>query len=249
VRDADAWLSDDELVVLIEIGGTTRMYPLQILVWHEIVNDTIAGEAVAVTYCPLCGSAIAFSRELAGRRLEFGTTGKLYNSNLVMYDRQTESYWTQIGGRAIVGELTGERLELVPIQTVFWGDWKRLRPEAEVLSRDTGFTRSYGASPYGSYDTESWLMFPVEPLDTSMHPKTVIYGIEVNGTRKAYRESDVLATRGFLDSVASITLAVSVLDGNAVEFIDRSTGEIIPFERDFWFAWAAFHPETEVYRP
>ena len=143
VIEADAWLSDDELVVLIERSGVTRIYPLQVLVWHEIVNDTIAGEPILVTYCPLCGSVIAFVREINGQAVEFGTSGKLYNSNLIMYDRLTETYWSQIGGRAVIGELTGQRLELVAAQTVFWGEWKNLRPEAEVLSRDTGFRRSW----------------------------------------------------------------------------------------------------------
>ena len=157
VDEADGWLGDDELVVALKRGESVRIYPLDILVWHEIVNDTVAGDPVLITYCPLCGSAIAFSREIDGQAVEFGTSGKLYNSNLIMYDRLTETYWTQIGGKAVIGELTGKELEPVSINTVTWGVWKVLHPDAEVLSRDTGFSRRYGQDPYGNYYTQTQL--------------------------------------------------------------------------------------------
>ena len=245
VCEADSWLSDDELVVLIERNGVTRIYPLQVLVWHEIVNDTIANEPILVTYCPLCGSVIAFVREINGEAVEFGTSGKLYNSNLIMYDRMTETYWSQIGGRAVIGELTGHRLELVPAQTVFWGEWKELRPDAEVLSRDTGFRRSYGRDPYGNYYNEDWLMFPVERLDRRIGPKSVVFGIEIDGQYKAYRAEAI--TREFSDRFAGRSLDIEIGSGNSVRIIDSASGREIPFERDFWFAWAAFHPTTELW--
>lgn len=244
---ADVWLDDDELVVLIERNDVARIYPLQILVWHEIVNDTIAGEPILVTYCPLCGSVIAFRREIAGDLVEFGTSGRLYNSNLIMYDRKTRSYWSQIGGRALVGELTGSELELVAAQTVFWGDWKSKLPEAEVLSRETGFRRSYGRDPYEGYESVRGLYFPVDNLDTSLHPKTVIYGIRVDGQYKAYRETELELLETTTDTVGTVEIEIRVDSGGSVEFIDTGTGAIIPFERDFWFAWAAFHPATELF--
>jgi hypothetical protein len=125
VEEADEWIQDNELVLAIIYKDVKRVYPLQIMVWHEIVNDNIAGDPVLITYCPLCGSGIAYERKINGEEVEFGTSGKLYNSNLVMYDRKTNSYWTQIDGLAIVGELTGMKLTPISLDTVVWRDWKR----------------------------------------------------------------------------------------------------------------------------
>jgi hypothetical protein len=154
VDEADGFLDPREPVAVVELGGRVRGYPLQILTWHEIVNDEIGGEPVAVTYCPLCNSTVAFLREIGGDPVEFGTTGMLRNSDLVMYDRKTESWWQQITAEAVVGELTGTKLELVPSQILSWGDLRRSQPDAEVLSRDTGFNRDYGSNPYAGYDSD-----------------------------------------------------------------------------------------------
>ncbi|MFQ6119316.1 MAG: DUF3179 domain-containing protein, partial [Methanosarcinales archaeon] len=150
VEEADKWIQDNELVLAIIYKDVKRVYPLQIMVWHEIVNDVIAGDPILITYCPLCGSGIAYERTINGEEVEFGTSGKLYNSNLVMYDRKTNSYWSQIDGLAIVGELTGTKLTAVSIDTVVWRDWKKAHPDSEVLSQDTGFIRPYGRDPYGN---------------------------------------------------------------------------------------------------
>ncbi len=146
------WLTDDEPVIALTVGDEHRAYPVQVMVWHEIVNDTVAGRPVSVTYCPLCNSALAFDRRLGDRLLTFGTSGKLYLSDLVMYDRQTESLWSQIEGRAIAGVLTGEQLERIPVQTVSWAQWRDAHPDGWVLSRDTGAERDYGRNPYVGYD-------------------------------------------------------------------------------------------------
>lgn len=155
VSPADAtFLADEEPVLAVEIGGEAKAYPLQILMWHEIVNDEIGGVPVAVTYCPLCNTGIAFERPtLDGRLLDFGTSGKLYNANLVMYDRQTDTYWAQATGQAILGELTGEQLTFVPARILAFADWRAEHPDGHVLSRDTGFERPYGENPYEGLDT------------------------------------------------------------------------------------------------
>jgi hypothetical protein len=150
--EADEFLATREPVAVLELGGVARAYPLQILVWHEIVNDEIDGQPVAVTYCPLCNSTVAFSREVDGRTLDFGTTGKLRNSDLVMYDRRTESWWQQLTADAVVGELTGTKLQVLPSQILPWSEFLRLHPDGEVLSRQTGFARPYGHNPYVGYD-------------------------------------------------------------------------------------------------
>jgi len=147
------WLDDSEAVVVLEMGAETRAYPVQVLTWHEIVNDTVDGEPVTVSYCPLCNSAVAYERTLDdGTILDFGTSGSLYNSSLIMYDRQTESLWTHFDGLAVVGHLTGTQLTLLPMVTVAWSDFVSAYPNALVLSRATGFSRDYGSNPYPGYD-------------------------------------------------------------------------------------------------
>ena len=181
VAEADEWIQDNELVLALEYNGVKRVYPLQILVWHEIVNDEIGGDSVLITYCPLCGSGIAYKPVIEGESVEFGTSGKLWNSNLVMYDRKTDTYWSQIDGVAILGPLTGIQLEPVSIDTVAWRDWKAVHPDSEVLSQDTGYFRSYGTDPYGNYYENSNVFFPVSNQDNSVHPKTVVFGVEIDG--------------------------------------------------------------------
>jgi Protein of unknown function (DUF3179) len=170
--EADRFLAAREPLAVLELGDVARAYPLQILVWHEIVNDEIAGRPVAVTYCPLCNSTVAFSRDLDGQTLDFGTTGNLRNSDLVMYDRQTESWWQQITADAVVGELTGIELDVLPSQILSWADFRRLHPDGEVLSRDTGFSRPYGRNPYTGYDQpeSTPFFFEGEPND-ALPPK------------------------------------------------------------------------------
>jgi hypothetical protein len=146
------WLDDREAVLVVQLDGAVRAYPIQVLMWHEIVNDEVDGRPVAVTYCPLCNSGVAFDRTVDGRTLDFGTSGSLYLSALVMYDRQTESLWTHFDGKAVVGTLAGAELEVLPMSTVAWGDLRRAHPDADVLSKDTGYDRPYGRNAYRGYD-------------------------------------------------------------------------------------------------
>src|SRR5215831_15377072 len=147
-----SFLSASDPVLALQIGADARAYPVQILIWHEIVNDTVGGVPVAATYCPLCNSAIAYDRRAVGRVLSFGTSGRLFDSNLVMYDRQTQSLWVQFTGQAVAGVLTGRTLTPYPMQTVAWGAWRAAHPRGWVLSRDTGYSRPYGQNPYPGYD-------------------------------------------------------------------------------------------------
>jgi hypothetical protein len=179
VEEADRFLAPREPVAVIEVAGEARAYPLQILTWHEIVNDEIAGEPIAVTYCPLCNSTVAFRRKVEGKPVEFGTTGMLRNSDLVMYDRETESWWQQITAEAVAGELTGTRLEVLPSQILSWEEFQRLHPRGRVLSRNTGFDRDYGTNPYVAYDSDpdsQPFLFEGEP-DRSLPPKERVAAI------------------------------------------------------------------------
>jgi hypothetical protein len=158
VAKADRWLDDDEPVAVVRRGGAVKAYPLQILIWHEIVNDRVGGEPISVTYCPLCNTTLAFERRFDGRVLDFGTTGRLRHSDLVMYDRQTESWWQQATGEGIVGRYAGEELTFVPAPVMRWGDVREQLPEARVLSQNTGhpaYLVRYGTNPYEGYDRRS----------------------------------------------------------------------------------------------
>jgi hypothetical protein len=251
VQEADEWINDDELVLALEYNGVKRVYPLQIMVWHEIANDRIGDELVIVTYCPLCGSGIAYSGdiEVDGKKVEsrFGTSGKLYNSNLIMYDEETSSYWQQIGGFAIAGELFGERLERINLDTVSWKDWKEKHPDSEVLSKDTGISRNYGNDPYGSYYEDDSKFFPVNNEDDRIHSKTPIVGVELGGKFKAYRREDVIESGLIEDEIGGVNIGLEALEDGRIVVINLDDGIEIVKEEDFWFAWYAFHPETELY--
>jgi hypothetical protein len=171
-------LADEEPVLALEIDGDARAYPVQILLWHEIVNDVVGGRPVAVTYCPLCNSAVAYERRIGGRMVDFGTSGLLWNSALVMYDRQTETLWSHFTGRGIAGELTGVELDTHPVATVPWGAWRDAHPDGVVLSRDTGHARDYGSNPYPGYDDIASQPFLFEgEVDGRLTAMTRVVGI------------------------------------------------------------------------
>lgn len=152
-EEAAEWLPGNEPVIALELEGEARAYPLQILTWHEIANDEVGNVPVAVTFCPLCNSALTFDRRLDGEVLEFGTSGLLRHSDLVMYDRTTESLWQQFTGEAIAGDLAGKRLTFLPSALISFDDFREAHPDGQVLSRETGYTRPYGENPYAGYDT------------------------------------------------------------------------------------------------
>ncbi len=304
VPEARRWLRDPEPVAVVEYAGEAHAYPLQILIWHEIVNDLVGGEPLAVTFCPLCNSAIAFRRRAAGMVLDFGTTGKLRYSNLVMYDRQTESWWQQLTGEAIVGRLAGTRLEPVPAQMVAWAEFSRRFPGGRVLNRKTGHTRPYGRNPYVGYDDvrSSPLLYdgprdgrlrPMERVvvvaagkEAASYPFEVLRRVRVVNDRVAGRALVVLWAPGMASAldredivgsrdVGMVGVFERTVDGRVLtfqlgegRFEDRETHSVWDlFGRAvqgplrgrrlkpvvhgvyFWFVWAAFRPDTRIYRP
>lgn len=249
VNESDKLLDDDGLGIAVSFNGIDRFYPFQILVWHEIVNDTVGDQPVLITYCPLCGTGIVFDPIIKGKQTEFGTSGKLWNSNLVMYDRRTDTYWSQVLGEAIVGELTGTKLKLLPHQNTTWENWKENHPDGEVLSSDTGFFRNYKRSPYGDYDTSKRVIFPVDYKDDRYHNKALTWGIELNGEFKVYpREELKEMPSQFTDEFAGENLNLEFDDETLIiKITNESTGEeIVPFF-GFWFSWIAVHPDSEVF--
>jgi len=224
------FMSDNDLVLGLIINGEARAYPLFILVWHEIVNDIVGGIPVAVTYCPLCFTNQVFESTVNGQVTEFGVSGKLYNSNLVMYDRNTDSQWSQAMGMAITGELAGYELNRIPFDVASWSDWKSLYPETLVLTTKTGHLRAYGSDPYTGYYTDPRIIFPVENRDDRLHPKEIILGFDEGNTYKAYKLADVEEKKVINDHVGDKNLLLvslypqmarafsPVVDGNILEF-------------------------------
>jgi hypothetical protein len=210
------FLEDDEPVLAIEVDGEARAYPIQIMTWHEIVNDTIAGRPVTVSYCPLCNSAIAYDRRLGDRVLDFGTSGLLYQSALVMYDRQTESLWSHFTGEAVIGTLTGEQLDLIPMSTVSWSDWLEANPDGLVLSRDTGHDRNYGQNPYPGYDDVDTPPFAFEgETDGRLAAKERVVGIRQGGDAVAIRSEELFDRRVVDVDVGGTPLLVWLERGTA----------------------------------
>ena len=299
--DAVDFLEDNEPVLAVDIEGESRAYPVQILMWHEIVNDTIAGVPVSVTYCPLCNSAVAYDRRVGDRVVDFGTSGSLWNSALVMYDRQTETLWSHFSGAGIVGELTDVQLDMFPVQTVPWRVWRDANPDGLVLSRETGFSRNYGRNPYPGYDNVNSTPFLFEgEVDGTFTAMTRIVGIERDGDAlgvplfRLSEEQTVHATlagdeivvfwepgtasaldAGSIadgDDIGATGVFLTELDGDQLTFtasdagfVDDQTGSTwnllgravdgpldgsrldrIAHLDTFWFAWAAFQPDSAL---
>jgi hypothetical protein len=192
---ADRWLHPQEPVIALEIADDARAYPLQILIYHEIVNDQVGGRPVAVTFCPLCNASIVFDRRAAGRLLDFGTTGRLRKSDLVMYDRQTESWWQQFTGEAIVGHYAGTVLRQIPSGIVGYEDFKRAHPRGQVLSRATGFSRPYGINPYRGYDRIDEIPFLfAETPDPRLPAMARVLNVSVGARHRLYPLSELEKT-------------------------------------------------------
>ena len=261
VKDVD-FLEDREPVIVVAVEGMTHGYPIQILMWHEIVNARIGDMPLAVTFCPLCNTAIVFDRRVDGRVLDFGTTGKLRDSDLVMYDRQTESWWQQFGGEAVVGELTGRELREIPARIVSWEEFRREHSEGLVLSRDTGFARDYGLNPYSGYDRiDSSPLFATRNADDDrLPPKERVVYVEVGESAYAVPFSSLATKRTIEIETRRGTVVVrwrpgvaSALDNGVISTgkdVGASSvlldGEPIPFHEPFWFAVAAFRPDIEI---
>ena len=247
------YLAADDRVLGVIRNGVKKAYPIAIMNWHEIVNDRFDGDAVVVTYCPLCGTGIAFESSVSGDPLSFGVSGLLYNSDMLLYDRQSESLWSQIAARAISGKHRGQRLTMVPSSHTSWSDWRRRHPDTLVLSRDTGYRRDYDRAPYAGYESSSRLYFPVAFRARGYHPKERVLGIEVAGRYKAYPFAELARAAGAVeDRVAGQRIVVHFDKTHRAATASTDTGNANGRELTavtaFWFAWYAFHPDTDVYR-
>lgn len=242
------FLGSTDRVLGIEVDGVARAYPVRILNYHEIVNDSIGGQGILITYCPLCGSGMAFVASIGGRRHEFGVSGLLYNSDVLLYDRETNSLWSQIKKSAVSGPMKGTTLAAVPLAHTSWREWRARYPDTLVLSTDTGFRRDYNVNPYGDYARHARLYFPVPHRDRRYHPKSTVLGLEVDDRFKAYPFDELeQGPARFADEFEGRRFEVIYDRENQTARIVDVEGNQITTLLAFWFAWYAFHPDTEVY--
>jgi hypothetical protein len=242
------FLQDDDRVLSLEIENEVRAYPLRILAWHEVVNDQIGEHAIAVTYCPLAGAGLVFDRRVNGRTLSFGVSGLLYQSDLTMYDRETESLWPQVGMKAVSGPQVGAQLRWLPSQGMTWRAWREAYPDGKVLSAETGYARDYGGNAYAGYERSSETMFPVKWIRPELPKKSWVIGVIVNGRPKAYALEDLKEPR-LQDNVDGVQIDIAYDPAKrGAQVIDKQNGRPIPFTIVYWFAWQAFYPKTELFR-
>jgi hypothetical protein len=245
---AVGFLDDDDRIIGVSRNGIQRAYPVAMLNYHEIVNDVIDAEAVAITYCPLCGSGMAFIATIKGQKYQFGVSGLLYNSDVLLYDRETESLWSQLMSTAITGPMKGNKLTSIPVTHTTWRDWLARYPETEVLSPNTGHRVNYRVDPYPNYGSSGKLYFPVSKTSKLYRRKEIVLGLEINETFKAYPFEELENGPGhFSDSFEGQSFDVMFDAENETARILDADGKELPTTMAFWFAWYAFHPDTEVY--
>lgn len=249
------WMRPEDLVVGVTVGEDRRAYPLRILVWHEIVNDTVGGKPVAVTYCPLCGTAMTFARTVEGKVLTLGVSGLLFQSDVLMYDRETESLWSQLAMKSVSGPQVGRELEWIPSGLQTWSAWKVEHPEGRVLSRETGFPRDYDRMPYQGYEDHPATMFPVPNHRSDLGNKEWVIGVVVGGRALALPEKSLAAAAengsASVESEVGGTRIIAHYDRDSrrVRVVDAATRKELPAVHVFWFAWQAFYPETLLWKP
>lgn len=224
------FMNDEDFVLGIKVGDEVRAYAHPVLDWHEIINDDIGESSVAVTYCPLTGTGIGWNRNMNGTTTTFGVSGLLYNSNLIPYDRNTDSNWSQMLQQSVNGDLMGESPEFVLLVETTWGTWKDMYPESKVTSTNTGHSRNYARYPYGSYRETESLLFPIQNLDPSLPAKTRVLGVDINEDQKAYQFSS-FGERGFIfDEVGGTEIVIigDEEDNFMVAFENNLSDEQLP---------------------
>lgn len=239
------YLGENDVVFGVEINGEERAYPQRVLVWHEIVNDVLGGENISVTYCPLTGTAVGFMRG----ETTLGVSGRLLNSNLVMYDRKTDSLWPQILGQSVKGELKGEALQEFRVVWTTWREWRDEHPETTVLTRDTGYARNYSRDPYGSYNPVMGYYasgepnYPVMNTDTRHPPKEVVVGARTSDGPVSFHKDTLRREESMVKQVNGTPHRAIYNDSLDTARVKRS-GETVNSFDAMWFSWAAFYPDT-----
>ncbi len=247
-KKADSFLKPGDRVLALTLEGISKAYPIKILNWHELVNDNFKRRPVFVSYCPLCGTGMAFDSLIKGRIYTFGISGLLYNSDVLFYDHQTGSLWSQIDMKAVTGKMGGTELSPLPVLHTTWERWKSMHSDTLVLSRDTGYLRDYDRNPYAGYEDDNRLMFPVSEKDDRYGAKEWTLGVKIKGAAKAYPFSELKKSPEVIDDeIGGVKIKVHFDKKSRTAFVTDKDGKLISSVVGFWFAWYAFNPDTQVY--
>ncbi len=237
------FIKDSDLIMAVTINKQTRVYPTTTLQQHEIVNDKIGNTPFAVTYCPLCGTGVVFSRKINGQIVEFGVSGVLHGSDLVMYDRKNKNLWQQLTGKAFAGPDRGYQLETIPVVMTDWKTWKKQHPQSQVLSNSKDKINDH----YGKYRNSDKIMFG-GVSDPRLNPKRVIYGLKVNGQAIALDFEMISVRKDFDLKVANVTLRIQYLVDGEVMVQNKANNSPYELHRSYWFAWYTFNPNTLLFK-
>lgn len=248
VAEASAWVAPSNPVLGVRVGDEARTVPLHLIEYHQIVNAEVGGQPLAITYDPLTGTPRAFVRRVGERVLELGVSGLVYNGSFLMYDRQTESLWLHYTGEAIAGPLAGERLERLRVRLEPLATWLSRNPEASVLERPLPRKIDYRYSPFSTYIASDAIPFPVKARDDTHHPKEMVLGVATDGTTRAYLSSAVVAAGGRVRDQVEDHAIELIYDVDEAVFSWEAPPEL-RISEGFWFAWKAFHPDTEIWEP
>jgi len=241
------WVAPENPVLGVEIDGEARVYPVHVLEFHQIANDEVGGEPVAVTLDPLTGSPRVYRRRVGDRSLTFGVSGLVHNSSFLMYDRETESLWVHFTGKAIDGPLAGQQLERIRVRQEPFGRWLERAPQSVVLERPAPKKIDYRYSPFSSYWVKDAIPFPVEAKDERFHAKELVLGVVADGVAKAYLGSTLTAAGGrAVDEVAGHE--IRVLYSSKLGVFEWEAPEAVKVTEAYWFAWKAFHPDTAIWK-
>ncbi len=244
---AAKFLTNEDFVIVASYKNETKIYSRNILESHEIVNDWFGSLPVAVTFCPLCGTAVATIRIVDGQPTEFGVSGLLHNSDLVMYDRRTNSLWGQLSSTAIVGEKTGTKLRKISAQLMTWPQAQIAYPNAKVLSTDTGYSYNYLKPNYQKYYDSDKIIFPVSSFDARTNAKQVVYGISIEGKSIAFTEQFLEDNNSIDQPFNDILIHIENKGNGDVSAFQKDSGDVVPITRSYWFAWYNFHPNTVLF--
>jgi hypothetical protein len=244
-------MRDNDRVLGVDLGEDQFAFPLYIMNWHEVVNLRHAGSAVLVSYCPLCGTGVAYHSHVRGRDLSFGVSGLLYNSDVLFYDRETNSLWSQLMSKSISGAYSGTQLKSIPMEHTTWLDWKMRYPGTTVLNEDQGYKRAYRDDPYRGYTKTQHLFFKVAAkIPDTYHRKEYVLGIEIAGKFKAYPFSELesLGKTNFEDQINGQRVKIHWDAEHTSARAYDANGNLLAGIVAFWFAWYAFHPDTSVFK-
>ncbi|MFU8828439.1 MAG: DUF3179 domain-containing (seleno)protein [Phycisphaerales bacterium] len=247
------WLPENSRIIVVRVNEEVLGVPLAVLDWHEIVNTTVGGEPIAATYCPLCDSATVFNRRVQlpvegdtdpeAVVLEFGVSGALYNSNVLMYDRRDKGLWSQLGMHAVSGPLAGTALNMYPVEIVSFTEFQKAHPDAQIVSNETGHQRNYGQSPYESYFARDGLMVPVKGVGDALPRKTL--GVGVATDDRAWFVPEELCRNGYTLATPAGDVKIETADAG-VRVVSAPEG--VRTAQTFYYSWSAFYPKTQVVR-